>query len=306
MTRASVRALPQAIRSVDLRASTTWVRLLELGALAVLVVYAVYFTTGGAHAGDAHAYWAADVTDPYTTSVNEEDAYLYSPAFLLAISPLKLLPWDVFWPVWTVLNLGVLAWLVGPIVAVLLLLPGPYSFVWVNLWYGNIAILMAAALVLAFRWSGAWTFLALTKVTPAIGLAWFAARREWRYVLGAGLITAAVVAVSFAISPHAWLQWPAHLASNAARDDVFLQLPPLWLRLVAASAIAAIGGVVSARWTVPLAAVIAQPVFWFTGFAMFIAWIGLLRHRRSLSFGATRRSRRPGEPTVTQSTRQEN
>jgi hypothetical protein len=183
--------------------------------------------------------------------------------------------------VFTALNIAVLTWIVGPILAVLLLLPGPYSPVWVNLWYGNIGILMAASLVLAFRWPGAWSFLLLTKVTPIVGIAWFAARREWRYVRDAILITLAVVVASFLVTAGSWVDWIAHLQESAARPELF-PLPPLWMRLIGAASLAAVGGLSSARWTVPLAALVAQPVFWFTGFAMLIAWLGLVRHRSML------------------------
>ena len=266
-----------------LGSSPPLLRVLNLAALVVLAGYAVYFTTVGAHAGDAHAYWAADLAEPYTTAVNEHDAYLYSPAFLLAIEPLRLLPWEAFWVAWTVLNLAVLGWVVGPVLAVIVLLPGADSPVWVNLWYGNIAILMGAALVMVFRYPGAWSFLTLTKVTPGVGMAWFAARREWRHLRNAALVTVAIVATSFVITPSAWFEWPRVLAENSARNDVFAMLPPLGIRVVAATILAGVGGLYSARWTVPLAAIIAQPVFWFTGFAMFIAWLGLLHHRTWLA-----------------------
>ena len=260
-----------------------WARAANAVALVALVGYLVYFATAGAHAGDAHAYWAADPADPYTTGVNEQDAYLYAPAFLHAIFPLKLLPWEAFWIAWTALSLAVLAWVVGPILAVLVLLPGAFSPAWVNLWYGNIGILMAAALVLVFKWPAAWSFLLLTKVTPGVGLAWFAARREWAYLLRALLITLGITAVSFVIAPSAWLEWPRHLLDSASHEDVFVTLPPLWARLVLATTIAAVGGFYGARWTLPLVALLAQPVFWFTGFSMLLAWLGLLRHRSWLS-----------------------
>lgn len=278
---AAVDRMPAAVRRLTILGhGPTWVRAANAIALLLLAAYLVYFSTAGAHAGDAHAYWAADLADPYTTGVNEEDAYLYAPAFLQAIAPLKLLPWEVFFVVWVALNLAALAWTVGPILAVIVLLPTAYSPVWVNIWYGNIAIFMAAALVLVFRWPGAWSFLILTKITPGVGLAWFAARREWRYLLVAVGVTLAISAVSFVLAPAAWIEWPQRLATTS--PEIF-PLPPLWMRLIAAVAIAAIGGMVSARWTVALAAVLAQPVFWFTGFAMFIAWLGLVRHRRWIS-----------------------
>lgn len=268
---------PDAARSLQfLGSGPVALRVVNGIAVVALVGYFVYFLTAGAHAGDAHAYWAADLADPYTTGVNEQDAYLYAPAFLHAIAPLKLLPWEAFFAAWVALNLGALAWTVGPILAVVTLLPGAFSPVWVNIWYGNIAIFMAAALVLVFRWPAAWSFLLLTKVTPGVGLAWFAARREWRYVAIALGATLAISAVSFALHPAAWIEWPQRLATTS--PELF-PLPPLWMRLVAATLLAGVGGLYGARWTVPLAAVLAQPVFWFTGFAMFIAWLGLLRHR---------------------------
>jgi len=272
-----------APRLATLLGRSVWVQIANGLALVALAAYGVFFVVAGAHAGDAHAYWAADLWNPYTTSVNEEDAYLYAHAFLLVLQPMRLLPWEAFWVAWTILNLAALAWVVGPILAAVVLLPGAYSPVWVNLWYGNIGILMAAALVLVFRWPGAWSFLALTKVTPGVGIAWFLARRQWRYVLQAGIFTLAFVSVSFALTPDAWFAWPQHLAENSVREDVFFQLPPLWIRLVAAVVIAGIGGWLGARWTVPVAALLAQPVFWFTGFAMLVAWLGLVRHRKWLT-----------------------
>ena len=49
-----------------------------------------------------------------------------------------------------------------------------------ELYHGNIHLLMAAAIVLGFRYPIGWSFLLLTKVTPGVGLVWFAVRREWR------------------------------------------------------------------------------------------------------------------------------
>ena len=283
MTRAVARRIPVRFTLPSILGSGPWwARAANSVALAILTGYLVYFTSVGAHAGDAHAYWAADFADPYTTGVNEEDAYLYSPAFLQAIAPLKLLPWEVFWATWVVFNLAALAWLAGPVLAVVLLIPTEYSPVFVNIWYGNIGVFMAVALVIAFRWPAAWSFLLLTKITPGVGLVWFAARREWHYLLVALATTAAFAGVSFILHPSAWFEWPQLMATTS--PEIF-PLPPLWIRLVAAGLIAGIGGLFSARWTLPLAAVLAQPVFWFTGFALFVAWFGLLRHRSWLTRG---------------------
>ena len=84
----------------------------------------------------------------------------------------------------------------------MLFLPIPFEIV-----SGNVHLIYAAAIVLGFRASFTWALPILTKVTPGIGLAWFAVRREWRQ-LGIALgVTALIVAVSFALDPSLWRQW---------------------------------------------------------------------------------------------------
>ena len=277
-------------------------RIANVAALIGLVGFAFYFSTAGAHAGDAHAYWAADVAHPYTTDVNDVDAYLYSPTFLLAMLPFQPLPFEAFFALFTVLSTVALAWTVGPIIALLVLLPGPLSPVWVNLWYGNISILMAAVLVAGFRWPGTWSFMLLTKITPGVGALWFLGRRDWRALRTIALVTAIAIAVSFVIGPSLWIDWIAHLERSAGQPDVFVSLPPLWMRLTAASVIALVGGYYGVRWTVVPAAMLGQPVFWFTGLAMLVALPGLLHHRPAIRKAEARRMqhddmrRIPGPP----------
>ena len=45
---------------------------------------------------------------------------------------------------------------------------------------GNIHLLLGAVIVAGFRWPWLWALPLLTKVTPGVGLLWFALRREWR------------------------------------------------------------------------------------------------------------------------------
>jgi hypothetical protein len=54
---------------------------------------------------------------------------------------------------------------------------------------GNIEILIAVAIVVGFRWPAAWSFVLLTKVTPGVGLLWFAVRREWNQLATALVAT---------------------------------------------------------------------------------------------------------------------
>ena len=76
-----------------------------------------------------------------------------------------------------------------------------------ELYHGNVQLLMAAAIALGFRYPVAWSFLLLTKVTPGIGLVWFAVRREWR-PLGIALgFTGALVLGSLLVDPQLWVDW---------------------------------------------------------------------------------------------------
>src|SRR4029079_10017763 len=78
--------------------------LIGLGVLVAVVVWLVivtlaepydWTTPGTGH--DARPYWTAVSQVPYATSqVGAHNAYLYSPAFLQLISPLRALPWQAF------------------------------------------------------------------------------------------------------------------------------------------------------------------------------------------------------------------
>ena len=87
--------------------------------------------------------------------------------------------------------------------------------VFIELAMGNIHAFIAVAIVLGFRWPAAWAFVLLTKVTPGVGLLWFAVRREWRNLAIALGATAAIVAVSFVIAPALWAEWLDVLAGRS-------------------------------------------------------------------------------------------
>ena len=107
-----------------------------------------------------------------------------------------------------------LAWTAGRLSLPLLLLQPVVA----SIALGNIEILMAAAIVAGFRYPATWSFILLSKVTPGVGLVWFAVRREWRS-LGIALgVTAIIVAVSFVLAPQLWADWLALLGRNNAAD----------------------------------------------------------------------------------------
>jgi hypothetical protein len=117
----------------------------------------------------------------------------------------------------------------------------------------------------------------LTKITPGVGLLWFAFRREWRSLAIALGATGVIAGGSFAFAPHLWFEWVDVLTAAARAPDWQFIVPiPVWFRLPAAVAIVFWGARTDRRWTVPLASCVALPVLWFNGFAMLVAMLPLL------------------------------
>jgi len=233
---------------------------------------------------DAYAYWAVDPRAPYPADIplGNLGYFAYSPAFAQLVSPFGGLPWWVFSFLMAALLFGTLVWLGGRwALAWLCFVP-----VVIELYHGNIHLLLAAAIVLGFRHSWTWAFVLLTKVTPGIGLAWFAVRREWRSLTIALGATAVIVAVSWLIDPGAWSQWFSMLArgtSNSADCGAHCLAIPLLPRLVVALAIVILGARAGQRWTVPLAAMLALPVLWLAGLSMMVAVVALAVRDRAVA-----------------------
>jgi hypothetical protein len=245
------------------------------GAIVGCLVLAVAHLLGLLDIGvDAYTYWAVDPSDPYGSSApGTAQAYFYSPAFAQLTAPIHLLPWNVFIAAWTVLLTLALLWQTGRWMAIALLLVP----VFVDLTVGNIHLLLGAAILLGFRWPWAWAFVLLTKVTPGVGLLWFAFRREWRSLAIALGATAAISAISFAVRPDLWRAWiDLLIAATRAPDWEFIVPITVWFRLPVSVAILAWGARTNRRWTVPLASCIALPVLWVNGFAMLVAMVPLL------------------------------
>jgi hypothetical protein len=246
---------------------------------AALTLLLVLFFAGRATAGDwptgreALCYWAPSLADPYAQSDwTAPLAYVYSPAFLQALEPLRALPWLAFLAAWTALLLGAVRWLVGarlwPL-GILVALP--------EIAGGNIHLLLAVAIVAGFRWPAAWAFVLLTKVTPGVGLVWLVARGEWRAAGAAIGVTAAVVIASAALDPSAWRDWSAVLAASTGQTTGTWSAIgiPLVVRLPLAVALVAWGSRTGRRWVVPVGAMLALPALWFGSLAMLLAVIPL-------------------------------
>jgi len=253
-----------------------------VAAIAVSWIGIVYFAepwaTSALPSGmDARCYWVPSLADPYLHSNwTDQIAYPYSPAFLQLLEPLRLLPWQAFMAIWAAILFSAMCYMTGP----RLILLGLAFFGLMEIWGGNIEILVALAIVLGFRWPAAWSFILLTKITPGVGLLWFAVRREWRSLAIVSAATAVVLAVSFVLMPGAWRTWPQVLANNAGKNGTWAAVPiPFVVRVPFAIVLVVWGARANHRWTVPVSAMLALPALWYGGLSIMIATLPLLGAR---------------------------
>ena len=246
--------------------------LVVLGVIAAVTIW-VYYTFGGLGLSvDARYYWAADPANLYPhPELAEHNGYNYSPAFEFVVGWGRLLPFEVFVAIWRAILLAALLYLAGPFTIFVLLLSPVVS----EINAGNIQILLAAAVVLGFRWPAIWAFVLLTKVSPGVGLLWFVVRREWRKLIALGA-TAAIAAVSMLI----WFdQWPGYidLVTSGAAPAVSPFYLSLYQRLPFAVVLVVFGAWRGWRWTVPVAATLALPVFYYTSLSMLVGVLPFVR-----------------------------
>jgi len=245
MARAN-RAVAATLASLDL--VSVRYRLTILG----IVVAAWFGTIGDPWLGyDAHAYWAVRPWSPYTFdgSPDQYNAFRYSPAAAQVFSIVHVLPWPVFALLWFALLAALVVWLArGWTLAVLAFIPIPW-----DIYFGNIDVLLAAAIIAGFRYPATWSIVLLTKGTPGVGLLWFAVRREWRQLAIALGVTAAIAGVSFLAAPGLWFEWPQAILGVAHRPGV----PIVALRVGAAALLIAWGARTDRRWTVVVGATLA-------------------------------------------------
>ena len=244
-------------------------------ALAGLVwLWVVFYLLIALHGGagfDSHAYWATRDGIRYVTDPGEQDAYLYSPAFAQAIRPLTLLPWPAFAVLWSLMAVATYAWLARAATgwwraALFALCLG-------DIVYGNVWWLFALILVFGFRYAALWAIPLVVKVTPAVGLVWFATRGEWRK-LGVAVGAAAVIALlSFWLAPGAWADWTGLLQNGHA---TFPNTPLLRaIRLAAAVCVTLFAARASRPALLPAALWLASPMLSLNGIGVFAAALSI-------------------------------
>lgn len=255
--------------------------------LVVCLAIALGFIPYG---GDAPIWWASRPPEPYVHDayVSGVPGYFYSPAFAQILAPLtSVVSEPLFVALWTAALFAAL-WILADRWALVALLLVP---VMLELYTGNIHLLLGVAAVFGLRYPVLWSFPLLTKVTPGIGLLWFVVRGEWRNLAIALGATGAIVAVSFALAPEMWPRWIGLLLSNAGADVAFAHVGvPLAIRFPLAAALIVWGARTDRPWTVPVGCMLALPVLWLNGLAMLAATVRLGLHGAAVD---DRRAARP-------------
>jgi len=266
--------LPAERRALRIRALRDG--LIISGWLATAFTLVVVTYAGRSLGYDAFSYWSIDFADLYGRTVGNNftlGAFRYAPPIAYLFGPLGALPWWLFLLVWEALMLAIVFWLGGRWALVALALP-PVAL---ELYHGNVHLLMAGAIALGFRFPWTWAFVILTKVTPGIGLLWFAVRREWRSLSIALGATALVSIVAAIAAPHYWAEWINSLLVNLNEPQFYSVPPPALIRVPLASLIVIWGARTDRPWTVPVAAMLALPIIWPHGLTVALAAIPFLR-----------------------------
>jgi len=124
----------------------------------------------------------------------------------------------------------------------------------------------------------------LTKVTPGVGLVWFAVRREWRSLAIAATATAVVVAVSAAVAPGAWAGWIGVSRPTRVRAGPGLPCPCPWSFASGRARPRRLGSQDESPLDRSDRLDAALPALWYGGLSITLAALPLLGVRSGASF----------------------
>jgi hypothetical protein len=265
-------------------------RRLVLGlGLGLAVAVLITWTRIGGSPVDAFCYYSMDPASPY----RPDRCFLYTPPVAQVMTVIQsVVPFDAFVITLRTLEMISLVLLTGPAIGGALLIPA----VEIELNAANINILLIGAVLLGFRYPWTWAFVILTKLTPGVGLLWFAVRREWRSLAIAVATTGAIAAVSFILAPGLW---GAYLSALVAAPDE--SSFPIWLRLPFAAAIVIWGARSNHRWAMVVAVFLALPRWYFLSPVVLVGLFRVVTFPRPLPFPAIglRPFRpKPGQPAA--------
>ena len=221
-------------------------------------------TQSGGNPVDAFCYWRIDPASPYTAGGSQ---FVYTPVAAQALTPFLGLPFSVFVAIIRLVDLAALVALAGPATLLALLLPPVAA----EINAANINLPIGLAVVAAFRWPALLAFPLLTKVTPGLGVLWFAVRREWRPFAIAIGTAAGLAAVSFLLAPGLWAKYVDFMANGTPQVADWPFPYPLWLRLPPTVLLVVWGARTDRRWVIPAAALLVLPRLYFQSPALLLA-----------------------------------
>jgi hypothetical protein len=255
-----------------------------VGASLLLIVASARWSTPT----DEFAYWLAAKRLATGLPLYEASAipgtpyaYFYPPPLAQVLAPFSsAIPDVVFVAGWTTLLLACLWWMSGCNVYVALALVA-FVPVSVELWSRNVHLVLAVLIVLGLRRHPFFFAVATAiKMTPVLGLAYFAARGRYRDALATGTFGLVLFLASLLISPAAWQQFVTVVAGSAGTVGASIAPIPFPVRAAAGLALALAAGRLRPRLGEPIlvaAIVIANPTFWVTAMSMLVAIVPLLR-----------------------------
>jgi hypothetical protein len=245
--------------------------------MAAAIVVVAVFVAGQvlglvAHPIDFAYSWEATNFDDLYGDVWGADAwFVYPPAWAQIVALVRPLGLDVVMVGWE-LGLGlclvhlVRGWAL-PLIGLALVYVAtgfgplePLAKPFGEVLTGNVQLLMLVCIVAGFRYPALWAVPVLTKVSPIVGLGWFAVRGEWRSLATALGVIAGIAAVSFFTVPQAWAEWIEFVVRTAgARPPVQVLPIPLLVRFPIGLVLLVWGARTDRRWTVPVAVLAASP-----------------------------------------------
>lgn len=248
-----------------------------LSGLGLVLLPGLFVIGRGGLGYDAWAYAHVDLADPYRygSDLDSLGAFRYAPplAILFSIAG-GLVPWPAFLVPWMGLLLAAVVYL-GRRGYSLALLGVP--FVALDLFYGNVDLLIAVAIAAGRRWPAAWAVVLLAKPSCGVALLWHLARRAPRPVFVAAGVTLLVALPTAVWRPDLWTGWAALLAANLAVP----QPVPLLPRLVVAAGVAVVGGRRGWAWAIPVAATIGVPSLGLNQLSILAALVPFLAGREA-------------------------
>jgi hypothetical protein len=223
-------------------------------------------------AGDAAQFYFFRLPDPYRVTEYERatGGFYYSPVAAAAIYPVTLAGLYATSAVMTAIEFAALYALMGRWSLLALLFPP----VWWDISLGNINLLLGAVCVYGVRYPALWAIPLLTKVTPGVGILWFAARREFRSLAIAIGVTLALVAASLVLGTHLWADWIGSLTTSAGTSAMTgpRTVPvPLAIRFPVAVVLVVIAARTGRVWLLLIACTLAAPVLWMANLAPLVA-----------------------------------